>query len=35
MDILYVGVALLFFVSSWGLMKLCQVLDNQKSGEQS
>ena len=35
MDILYVGIAVLFFASTWGLLKLCEVLDNQKSGEQS
>jgi len=26
MDILYVGIAVLFFVLSWGLVKLCERL---------
>jgi hypothetical protein len=38
-DIIYIGVAVVFFVLTWGLLKMCEVLqpkaaknDNEKSG---
>ncbi len=34
-DIIYLGIAVLFFRSTWGLMKLCEILDEHKSGERS
>lgn len=34
MDIIYLGIAVLFFVATWGLMKLCEILAEHKSGEQ-
>ena len=33
MDVLYVGIVIVFFVLTWGLMKLCENLGEQKSGE--
>jgi hypothetical protein len=35
MDLMYLGITVLFFVATWGLMKLCDMLDDHKSGEQS
>ncbi len=32
MDILYLGVAVAFFILTWGLLTLCERLDNQQSG---
>ena len=34
MDIIYVGIAVAFFLSTWGLLKLCENLESSKSGEQ-
>jgi hypothetical protein len=25
-DILYIGIAVVFFIATWGLMKICEVL---------
>jgi hypothetical protein len=33
MDIIYIGIAVVFFALTWGLMKVCDSLDDQKSGE--
>jgi len=33
MDLLYIGVATLFFILTWGLAKLCDVLAKHDSGE--
>lgn len=35
MDLIYLGITVLFFVATWGLMKLCEILHEHKSGEQS
>jgi len=35
MDIIYLGVVVAFFLATWGLMKLCDKLAEEKSGEQS
>jgi hypothetical protein len=35
MDFIYLGITVLFFVATWGLMKLCEILAENKSGEQS
>ncbi|MGA2623908.1 MAG: potassium ABC transporter ATPase [Bacteroidota bacterium] len=35
MDILYLGIVVLFFVLTWGLMKMCESLGEHKSGEKS
>jgi hypothetical protein len=35
MDIIYLGIAALFFVATWGLIKLCEILGEHKAGEQS
>jgi hypothetical protein len=35
MDLIYLGIAVLFFLATWGLMKLCEILDDHKEGEQS
>jgi hypothetical protein len=32
-DILYVGIALMFFLASWGFANLCEYLGEYKSGE--
>jgi hypothetical protein len=34
-DLIYLGIAVLFFWATWGLMKLCESLDDHKSGERS
>lgn len=34
MDILYIGIAVVFFVLTWGLLKMCEGLGEQKSGGQ-
>jgi len=34
-DILYLAIIVLFFLSSWGLMKACDMLDDNKTGGQS
>ena len=31
MDLLYLGITLLFFVATWGLMRLCEILDDHRS----
>jgi hypothetical protein len=33
MDLIYLGTTVLFFVATWGLMKLCDVLGENKSEE--
>ena len=33
MDLFYLAVAVVFFLLSWGLMKVCDVLGNFDSGE--
>jgi hypothetical protein len=35
MDIIYLGIVVLFLFATWGLMRLCEILDQHKSGEQS
>lgn len=35
MDLIYLSITILFFVATWGLMKLCETLGEHKSGEQS
>ena len=35
MDIIYLGVVVAFFLLTWGLMKACEILGQQKSGEKS
>ncbi len=35
MDIIYLGIVALFFLATWGLMRLCEILDQHKSGERS
>jgi hypothetical protein len=32
-DILYTGVVVVFFVSTWGLLSMCRTLGEQKPGE--
>ncbi len=34
MDILYLGIVVVFFVLTWGLMKMCESLSEHKSGDQ-
>ncbi len=34
-DVLYIAITVLFFVATFGLMKLCEVLGDFKSGEKS
>ena len=34
-DILYLGIVVVFFFATLGLMKLCDVLGESKSGERS
>jgi len=33
MDIFYLGVTVVFFLLTWGLIKVCEVLGNFDSGE--
>jgi hypothetical protein len=35
MDIVYLGTVVVFFALTWGLMKLCEVLQDDKSGGHS
>jgi hypothetical protein len=35
MDLIYLGIAGAFFVATWGLLKLCERLADQKQGGQS
>jgi hypothetical protein len=32
MDIIYIGIVLVFFLLTWGLMKVCDVLGEHKTG---
>jgi hypothetical protein len=34
-DIIYIGITILFFILTWGLMKMCEVLGENKTGEKS
>jgi hypothetical protein len=34
-DIIYIGIAISFFILTWGLMKICEVLGENKTGEKS
>jgi hypothetical protein len=33
MDLIYLGITVLFFVATWGLMKLCEILQESKLEE--
>jgi hypothetical protein len=33
MDLIYLGITVLFFVVTWGLMKLCEILQEPKVEE--
>jgi hypothetical protein len=33
MDLIYLGITAVFFVATWGLMKLCEILQEHKSEE--
>ena len=35
MDIIYVGIVVVFFILTWGLMRLCDVLADQHTGDKS
>ena len=35
MDIIYLGIVVAFFVLTWGIMKVCEVLGKEKSGDKS
>ena len=35
MDIVYIGTVLAFFALTWGIMKMCEILMEQKSGDKS
>jgi hypothetical protein len=35
MDFLYLGIVVVFFVLTWGVMKMCEVLMGDKSGGHS
>ena len=35
MDIIYLVIVAVFFALTWGLMKACEALGKQKSGDQS
>ena len=34
-DIIYIGIAILFFILTWGLTKMCEILGENKTGEKS
>jgi hypothetical protein len=34
MDLIYLGITVLFFAATWGLMKLCETLQDHKPEEQ-
>jgi hypothetical protein len=34
-DLIYIGTAVLFFILTWGLMKMCEILGEHKTGEKS
>lgn len=31
-DLIYIGITVVFFIFTWGLMKMCEVLGEKKSG---
>jgi hypothetical protein len=33
MDIIYIGIVIALFLLTWGLMKVCDVLGEQKTGD--
>ena len=33
MDIIYICIAIAFFILTWGLMKACDILGEQKTGD--
>ena len=33
MYLIYLGITILFFVATWGLMKLCEILEDHKGEE--
>ncbi len=35
MDIIYVGIVVAFFLLTWGLMKVCDILGEQHTGDKS
>ena len=35
MDIIYIAIVFAFFILTWGLMKMCDVLGEQKKGDKS
>jgi hypothetical protein len=35
MDLMYVGIVVVFFAATWGLLKVCDILGEQKSGDRS
>ncbi len=35
MDIIYIAIVAAFFLLTWGLMRLCEILGQNKSGEKS
>jgi hypothetical protein len=35
MDFVYLGTVVAFFVLTWGVMKVCEVLQEDKSGDHS
>lgn len=35
MDLLYLGTVVGFFALTWGIMKICEILQHEKSGDKS
>jgi hypothetical protein len=35
MDALYLGTVVVFFALTWGIMKMCEILQRDKSGDRS
>jgi hypothetical protein len=35
MDLVYLGTVVAFFALTWGIMKMCEVLQQEKSGDKS
>jgi len=35
MDIVYIGIVVVFFILTWGLMKGCELLGEERSGGKS
>jgi hypothetical protein len=33
MDFIYIGIVIVFFLLTWGLMRLCEVLQENKPGD--